>query len=173
VLLASPDAGAFLRVIAGDVGGQRGPGSTYTPMAMVHATISPGATLDLPWRPDFNALVYVLSGAGSVGVDKHPVRTGQLAVFGPGDTITVHGALQQESRTPALDVVILGGQPIREPVAMYGPFVMNTRREVLEAFEDFQAGRLGAIPAQHAASPTRPTVPHAAVRGEAGQGEQE
>src|SRR3954464_6605363 len=161
VLLASPDAGAFLRVIAGDVAGQRGPGSTYTPMAMVHATIAPGATLDLPWRPDFNALVYVLSGAGSVGIDAHPVRTGQLAVFGPGDTVTINGAVQQESRTPALDVVILGGQPIREPIAMYGPFVMNTRQEVMDAFTDYQAGRLGSIPAQH--------VPHSAVRGETGQ----
>jgi redox-sensitive bicupin YhaK (pirin superfamily) len=161
VLLASPDAGAFLRVIAGDVAGQTGPGSTYTPMAMVHATISPGATLDLPWRPDFNALVYVLSGAGSVGIDGHPVRTGQLAVFGPGDTITINGAQQQESRTPALDVVILGGQPIREPIAMYGPFVMNTRQEVMDAFTDFQAGRLGSIPAHY--------VPHGAVRGETGQ----
>jgi hypothetical protein len=161
VLLASPDAGAFLRVIAGDVAGQTGPGSTYTPMAMVHATVSPGATLDLPWRPDFNALVYVLSGAGSVGVDNHPVRTGQLAVFGPGDTITVNGAVHQESRTPTLDVVILGGAPIREPIAMYGPFVMNTRQEVMEAFTDFQAGRLGSIPAAY--------VPHGAVRGEAGQ----
>src|ERR1700760_3503288 len=74
VLLASPDAGAFLRVIAGDVAGHRGPGSTYTPMAMVHATVAPGATLDLPWRPHFNALVYVLSGAGSVGIDAAPVR---------------------------------------------------------------------------------------------------
>jgi redox-sensitive bicupin YhaK (pirin superfamily) len=161
VLLASPDAGAFLRVIAGEVGGQQGPGSTYTPMAMVHATLAPGATLDLPWRPDFNALVYVLSGAGSVGPEGHPVRTGQLAVFGPGDTITINGAVQQESRTPALDVVILGGQPIREPVAMYGPFVMNTKQEVMDAFTDFQAGRLGSIPAQH--------VPHSAVRGETGQ----
>src|SRR4051794_34842722 len=181
VLLASPDAGAFLRVIAGDVAGQRGPGSTYTPMAMVHATIAPGATLDLPWRPDFNALVYVLSGAGSVGNDAAPVRTGQLAVLGPGDTVTVNGAVHQESRTPALDVVILGGAPggapprapavatlggapTREPIAMYGPFVMNTRQEVLDAFTDHQAGRLGSIPAQHAASPA---VPHAAVRGEA------
>ena len=161
VLLASPDAGAFLRVIAGDVAGQTGPGSTYTPMAMVHATVAPGATLDLPWRPGFNALVYVLSGAGSVGIDGHPVRTGQLAVFGPGDTITINGAVQQESRTPALDVVILGGQPIREPVAMYGPFVMNTRQEVMDAFTDFQAGRLGSIPASY--------VPHGAVRGETGQ----
>ncbi len=103
----------------------------------------------------------MLSGAGSVGVDRHPVRTGQLAVFGPGDTITVHGALAQESRTPALDVVILGGQPIREPIAMYGPFVMNTRQEIMDAFTDFQAGRLGSIPAQH--------LPHRAVRGETGQ----
>src|SRR4051795_3155015 len=107
VLLASPDAGAFLRVIAGDVAGQRGPGSTYTPMAMVHATIAPGARLSLPWRPDFNALVYVLSGAGSVGVDGAPVRTGQLAVLGPGDTITINGADQQETRTPALGRAIL------------------------------------------------------------------
>jgi redox-sensitive bicupin YhaK (pirin superfamily) len=129
-------------------------------MAMAHATIAPGAELELPWRRDFNALVYVLSGVGSVGPDGHPVRTGQLAVFGPGDTITVRGADRQESRTPALDVVVLGGEPIREPIAMYGPFVMNTRQEVLDAFTDFQAGRLGTIPAQH--------VPHAAVRGESG-----
>jgi redox-sensitive bicupin YhaK (pirin superfamily) len=103
----------------------------------------------------------VLSGAGSVGIDGHPVRTGQLAVFGPGDTITVHGAVQQESRTPALDVVILGGLPIREPIAMYGPFVMNTRQEGMDACTDFQAGPLGSIPAHY--------VPHGAVRGETGQ----
>jgi redox-sensitive bicupin YhaK (pirin superfamily) len=77
------------------------------------------------------------------------VRTGQLAVFGPGDTITINGAQQQESRTPALDVVILGGLPIREPVAMYGPFVMNTRQELQEAFADYQAGRLGVVPAAY------------------------
>jgi redox-sensitive bicupin YhaK (pirin superfamily) len=161
VLLASPDAGAFLRVIAGDVAGHTGPGSTYSPMAMVHATIAPGATLDLPWRPDFNALVYVLSGAGTVGIDGAPIRTGQLAVLGPGDTVTVSGAQQQESRTPALDVVVLGGLPIREPIAMYGPFVMNTRQEVMDAYTDFQAGRLGTIPAEW--------VPHGDVRGETGQ----
>ncbi|MCO7221885.1 pirin family protein [Klenkia sp. PcliD-1-E] len=156
VLLASPDAGAFLRVIAGDVGGHAGPGTTYTAMAMVHATIAPGATLDLPWDPSFNALVYVLSGNGKVGIDDHPVTGGQLAVFGPGDTITVKGAEHQDSRTPSLEVVILGGRPIREPIAMYGPFVMNTRQEVMDAFTDFQAGRLGSIPAAH--------VPHTGVR---------
>jgi quercetin 2,3-dioxygenase len=148
-LLTSSDGGALVRVIAGDVAGHRGPGSTYTPMAMLHASISPGATLRLPWRSDYNALVYVLSGAGTVGAEARPVRTGQLAVFGPGEVVTIAGAVRQESRHPALDVVVLGGIPIREPIAWGGPFVMNTRAEVLAAFEDYQAGRLGVIPAEH------------------------
>ena len=148
-LLTTSDGGALVRVIAGEVAGQSGPGATHTPMAMVHATISPGAQLRLPWQKDFNALVYVLSGAGSVGAERRPVQTGQLAVFGPGDTITVAGADHQESRHPALDVVVLGGQPIREPISWAGPFVMNTKAEVQAAFEDFQAGRFGQIPAEH------------------------
>jgi hypothetical protein len=147
-LLTTPDGGVLLRVIAGEVAGHAGPGATQTPMAMVHATISPGARLRLPWRRDFNALVYVLSGAGSVGAERRPVSTGQLAVFGPGDVVTVAGARHQDARHPALDVVVLGGAPIREPIAWGGPFVMNTRAEVLTAFEDFQAGRFGQIPAE-------------------------
>ncbi|HEY1968505.1 MAG TPA: pirin family protein [Pseudonocardia sp.] len=146
-LVTTADGGALVRVIAGEVGGASGPGSTHTPMAMAHATISPGAQLRLPWRKDFNALVYVLSGVGSVGPDRRPIRTGQLAVFGPGELLTVAGAEHQESRHPALDVVVLGGTPIREPVAWGGPFVMNTKAEVLQAFEDFQAGRFGQLPA--------------------------
>jgi hypothetical protein len=118
-------------------------------MTMLHATIAAGARLELPWREDFNALAYVLSGDGFVGVERRPVSTGQLTVFGSGDTITISAADEQESRHPNLDVVILGGRPIREPVAWGGPFVMNTKQEVLEAFEDFQAGKLGQIPAQH------------------------
>ena len=146
-LLTTPDGGALIRVIAGDLAGHKGPGSTYTPMAMMHATISPAATLRLPWRTDFNGLVYVLSGSGTVGAERRPISTGQLAVYGPGETITVSGALHQESRHASLDVIVLGGAPIREPVAWGGPFVMNTREEVLQAFEDYQAGRLGLIPA--------------------------
>jgi quercetin 2,3-dioxygenase len=148
-LLTTPDGGALIRVIAGELAGHTGPGSTYTPMAMMHATISPGAELRLPWRRDFNALVYVLSGAGGVGSEHRPVQAGQLAVFGPGDTITVAGANRQESRLAGLDVVILGGRPIREPVAWAGPFVMNTEAEVLQAFEDYQKGRLGVVPATY------------------------
>ena len=89
----------------------------------------------------------MLGGSGTVGPDHRPVRTGQLAVLGPGDTVTINGAVHQESRTPALDVVVLGGQPIREPIAMYGPFVMNTKAEIAQAFEDYQSGRMGVVPA--------------------------
>ncbi|MGF1645561.1 MAG: pirin family protein [Kineosporiaceae bacterium] len=145
-LLASPDGGALLRLIAGEIDGHRGPGSTFTPITLVHATLAPGARTDLPWRADFNALVYVLSGTGRVGKGGEAVRAGQLAVLGAGDVLRVEADTHQDSRTPALDVLVLGGQPIREPVAHYGPFVMNTRDELIQAVEDYQAGRLGVVP---------------------------
>jgi quercetin 2,3-dioxygenase len=148
LLLSSPDGGALLRVIAGDVAGHRGPGSTFTPITMIHATLRPGARLTLPWRADFNALVYSLSGRGSVGDEGRPMETSQLAVLGAGDALTVAASDRPDSRTPDFDVLILGGQPIREPVAHYGPFVMNTRDELIQAFEDFQAGKMGVIPAE-------------------------
>ncbi|MDQ3574962.1 MAG: pirin family protein, partial [Actinomycetota bacterium] len=87
-LLSSHDGGALVRVIAGDVAGHRGPGSTRTPIALVHATLSPGARLDLPWRADFNALVYALAGRGTVGSQGRPLQSGQLAVLARGDVIT-------------------------------------------------------------------------------------
>ncbi len=148
-LLSSPDGGALLRVIAGDVDGHTGPGVTYTPITLVHATLSPGARVVLPWPRQRNALVYVLAGRGSVGDEGRPVHTGQLAVFGAGDALVVAADPAQDSSTPALEVLVLGGEPIREPVAAYGPFVMNTREELTQAFEDFHAGRLGTIPAEH------------------------
>jgi quercetin 2,3-dioxygenase len=149
LLLASPDGGSLVRVIAGDVGGHHGPGSTHTPISLVHATIEPGAELVLPWPSAFNALAYVLSGNGSVGTEARPLHTGQLAVFGGGDALVLRADTMQESRHPALDVLILGGRPIGEPVYAYGPFVMNTKAEIVQAFEDFEAGKLGTIPADH------------------------
>jgi redox-sensitive bicupin YhaK (pirin superfamily) len=146
-LLSSPDGGALVRVIAGDVAGHRGPGSTHTPISVVHATVSPGARLNLPWHPGFNALLYVLAGSGHVGAERRPARAGQLTVFGPGDHLSVAAADHQQPNTAHLEVLILGGRPIREPVAAYGPFVMNTRAELIQAVEDYQAGRLGVVPA--------------------------
>ncbi len=149
LLLTSADGGALVRVIAGDVAGGRGPGSTHTPISLVHATVQPGAELALPWPTGFNALVYVLAGDGTVGPDSRPVHSGQLVVHDPGDAIVMRAAQLQESRHGALEVLLLGGQPLREPVAAHGPFVMNTREELMEAFEDYQAGRLGTVPADH------------------------
>jgi len=155
-LLTSSDGGALLRVIAGSVDGHDGPGVTHTPISLVHATVSPGATVRLPWRADFNALAYVLGGSGTVGAERRPVHMGQLAVFGPGTALTIAGDPVQEGPAQALDVLLLGGLPIREPVATYGPFVMNTRAELVQAFEDYQKGLLGTVPAQ----PSVPAEPH-------------
>jgi redox-sensitive bicupin YhaK (pirin superfamily) len=146
-LLASADGGALVRIIAGDVAGHTGPGSTHTPITFLHATVAPGARLHLPWRPDFNALAYVLSGSGRVGTEGRPVGEGDLVVFGAGDHLLLQADDRQGTATPNLEVVVLGGQPIREAIAWYGPFVMNTRAEVMQAVDDYQAGRLGVIPA--------------------------
>jgi redox-sensitive bicupin YhaK (pirin superfamily) len=138
VLLGSPTGGSLVRVIAGDLGGHAGPGVTHTPIAFVHATVSPGEQLVLPWQPTYNALVYALSGSGTVGADRVGLQAGQLAVLGAGDDVVVAAG----DRHP-LDLLVLGGEPIREPIAWYGPFVMNHRSEIVQAFEDFQSGRLG------------------------------
>ena len=140
-LLASADGGALVRLIAGDLGEFHGPGSTHTPIVMAHATLAPGARMVLPWNPTFNALAYGLAGRGTVGDERAEFGLGRLAVFGAGDTLVL-----QAADDSSLDVLLLGGEPIREPVAAYGPFVMNTREELQTAFDDFQAGRLGTVP---------------------------
>jgi quercetin 2,3-dioxygenase len=159
-LMSSADGGALLRLIAGDLAGHAGPGITHTPITVVHATVSPGAQVRLPWRGDFNGLGYVLGGSGTVGASQRPVRTGQLAVFGPGEAITFAAGSRQQGPGRDLDLLLLGGQPIREPVAAYGPFVMNTRAELVQAFEDYQAGRLGTIPAERQPIPEDPRPGH-------------
>jgi redox-sensitive bicupin YhaK (pirin superfamily) len=112
-------------------------------------TVSPGARLVLPWPREFNALIYVLAGSGTVGEERRPVQSGQLAALGNGDVITATAGTHQESRHPNLDLLILGGSPIREPVAHYGPFVMNTHAEIAQALADYQSGKMGAVPANH------------------------
>jgi redox-sensitive bicupin YhaK (pirin superfamily) len=146
-LVASPDGGALLRVIAGEVAGHSGPGTTHSPITLVHATVSPGAEVHIPWRRDFNALVYVMAGQGRIGAEGAPAQLGQLAMLGAGDLIRVAADTRQESASPNFDVLVLGGRPIGEPVVAYGPFVMNTKQEIVQAMEDYQAGRLGVIPA--------------------------
>src|SRR3954447_9548871 len=107
-LLTTPDGGSLIRVIAGEVAGHAGPGSTFTPINLAHVTLQPGARLDLPWQPDYNALVYVLSGEGWAGTDMLPIKLGRLATFGAGDAIRVEAKSE-------LDLFVMGGRPIREP----------------------------------------------------------
>jgi redox-sensitive bicupin YhaK (pirin superfamily) len=146
-LASSADGGALVRIIAGDLAGQSGPGSTRTPIVYAHVSLSPGGGMIVPWAPTFNALAYVLSGRGYAGNERRPVDAHQLVVFGEGDTMTVGAADAQPEDSPNLEVLLLGGLPIREPIAHYGPFLMNTRAEIVQAVEDFQAGRMGVIPA--------------------------
>ncbi len=156
-LLASEDGGALVRIIAGSLGGVPGPGSTRTPITYAHLTLSPGARVALPWDPDFNGLAYALAGRGAAGAAAAPLVEGHLAVFGPGPADAPgHLVLAAEEHQPAaapagLDVLVMGGRPLGEPIAWYGPFVMNTRTEILQAVEDYQAGRMGRIPPATAA----------------------
>jgi redox-sensitive bicupin YhaK (pirin superfamily) len=147
-LLTSDDGGALIRLIAGDIGGFDGPGITYTPITYAHVTLAPGAQLSVPWSQTFTAFVYALTGRGTAGLERRPIESGQLVVLGPGDHLVVAAADRQAE---ALDLLLLGGLPIGAPIAHYGPFVMNTRAEILQAIEDYQAGRLGVIPADQLA----------------------
>ncbi|MGW2447882.1 pirin family protein [Streptomyces sp. NPDC001675] len=147
-LLTSDDGGALVRLIAGDLAGYTGPGVTHTPITYAHASLAPDARLSTPWNPAFSAMVYVLEGQGSAGPDERPVRAGQLAMFGAGDHVTVRASRRTAER---FEVLLLGGLPIREPIAHYGPFVMNSRQEILQAVEDFEKGRLGTVPADQLA----------------------
>ncbi|MBI4258945.1 MAG: pirin family protein [Actinobacteria bacterium] len=149
-LVASADAGAYVRLISGDLGEVRGPGTTRTPITVAHATIAPGARLRVPWRPEFNALAYVLANRGAVGSEGRPIGEGQIAVFGDGDVIEVRADERPEGPSPHLEVLLLGGRPIGEPIAWYGPFVMNTKQEIVDAIDDYRAGRMGSIPAERA-----------------------
>ena len=143
-LLRSDDGRALVRLVAGELGGHAGPGSTHTPIVYTHATLEPGARLSLAWPDVFNALAYVLEGSVRLGGDTRVVGPHQLAVLGhTGETVVVEADAQSE-------ILLLGGRPIREPVAWYGPFVMNTKQEILDAIDDYEAGKLGEIAPEHA-----------------------
>jgi quercetin 2,3-dioxygenase len=135
----SPDGGAELKIIAGTVDGVTGPGETHSPITLVHARISPGHEIVVPWNPQYNALVYVLDGMGDAGPDSPIVTNGQLMVLGPGDMIHLRAKMH-------FDVMLLGGLPIREPISKWGPFVMNTKSEIEQALDDYRKGKLGVIP---------------------------
>jgi quercetin 2,3-dioxygenase len=150
-LLTNEDGSALIRLIAGEIGGFSGPGVTHTPITYVHVTVPADGLVAIPWNPRFNALVYLLTGDGFVGSHDQPIRAHQLAHLGPGQSIQLRGAKRMTDGTSTLEALVMGGLPLREPIASYGPFVMNTHAEIVTAIEDFESGRLGRIPADQMA----------------------
>jgi redox-sensitive bicupin YhaK (pirin superfamily) len=134
----SPDGRADVAVIAGEALGVGAVIDTRTPILYHDWTLRPGAAVDVPVPPGFRVMAYVFGGSITTGPDERPVRDGQLAVFGAGDAVRLWSG-------DGARVLLLGGEPLREPVARYGPFVMNTPAEIREAILDFQNGRLGQI----------------------------
>jgi len=132
-------------VVAGSMLGVVGPAETNSPVGYARVTIEPGTELRLPVAAGHTALVYAFNGSGIVGGTDEPIDAHQLAVFerSEGDVLL---SVANDATSP-LDTIVLTGQPLNEPVARYGPFVMNTRAELMEAIEDYQAGRMGSIPA--------------------------
>lgn len=136
---ASADQKAEVRVVAGEALGARAVIDTHTPIVFQDWTLEPGADVSLPLAAELNALVYVFRGEARVGDGERAVAEGQLALLGPGDAVRLRA-----SGTGAR-LLLLAGTPLKEPVARYGPFVMNTRTQLIEAAEDYQSGRMGEI----------------------------
>jgi hypothetical protein len=138
----SADGRVQVRVIAGRALGVEAAVETRTPIMLLHFTLQPGGSIAQPVPPEHTAMAYVFGGDTRLGPEGTPAADGQLALFGAGEL--VHLAVPAEAAGPA-ELLLLTGVPLNEPVARYGPFVMNTREEIVEAFRDYEAGRMGSI----------------------------
>jgi redox-sensitive bicupin YhaK (pirin superfamily) len=128
-----------VRVIAGESLGAHAVIDTRTPMSYFDVALSPGGVLEQPIASDHNAFAYVVEGPGLFGAERTPAQSHELVLFrSDGDVARLEAPVDAPLRA-----LLVAGRPLEEPVARAGPFVMNTRSEVVQAFEDFQAGRLG------------------------------
>jgi redox-sensitive bicupin YhaK (pirin superfamily) len=141
----SADGRAKVRVIAGNSLGKSARIDTRVPIQMLHFTIAPGGSIEQAVPPDQSALLYVFRGTAKIGADQRVVREGQAALLGPGESVPIG---VDENGADAAELLLLSGKPLNEPVARYGPFVMNTQQQIEEAFRDYQTGRFGVIPAR-------------------------
>ncbi|HEY0681538.1 MAG TPA: pirin family protein [Steroidobacter sp.] len=137
------DGRVLVRVIAGESCGKAARIDTRVPIQMLHFTIQPGGELLQSVPAEQSGLVYVFKGAATIGSDQRKVEEGQAALLGSGDSVQL--SVAAEASGPA-EILLLSGKPLHEPVARYGPFVMNTREEIEQAFRDYQSGRFGLIP---------------------------
>ena len=138
----SEDGRVKVRVVAGESLGAQAVIDTRTPISFLHFTVKPGGSIDQPVPAEHNAMAYVFSGEARIGPESAAVREGQLAVFAPGEVARI--AVAPDAAGPA-ELLLLSGVPLNEPVARYGPFVMNTDQEIEQAITDYQQGRFGEI----------------------------
>jgi redox-sensitive bicupin YhaK (pirin superfamily) len=138
----SPDGNALVRVIAGEALGAQAVIDTRTPIVYQDWRLEPGADVAQPLAEGHNALVYVFSGSAEIGSDRQLIAAGEMALLGPGDSVRLAVPV---GATGGARLLLLAGQPLQEPVARYGPFVMNTEAEIRKAMSDYRSGRLGEI----------------------------
>src|SRR5918912_200751 len=137
------DGLVFVKVIAGEALGARAGIETQTPIMYLHFTLQPGGRVAQNVPREYNAFAYVIDGAGRFGAEEEDASDGQMVMFArDGDEVLL---INPADATTPLDVLLIAGVPLNEPVARYGPFVMNTRAEIYQAIEDYQSGRMGAI----------------------------
>ncbi len=136
------DGRARVKVVAGEALGVRAVIETRTPITYHDWTLAPGASVDVPLPEEMNACIYVFQGRARVGAEAREIEEGQLAVLGEGRSVRLACA---EDAAGEARFLLLAGVPLREPVAWYGPFVMNTQDEIEQAIVDYQAGRMGKI----------------------------
>ncbi len=141
----SEDGLARVKVVAGEALGVQARISTHTPIHYHHWILQPGARVQTALAEGLGAFVYVFEGEALVGKDATPTGDGQVAMLADGDRLEL--AVSADAPGPA-QLLLLAGSPIEEPVARYGPFVMNHPGEIRQAMLDFQAGRMGKIPAE-------------------------
>jgi len=139
---ASTDGRVRVRVVAGEALGQSAVIETHTPIIYLHFTLQPGGEIVQPVPENHNALAYVIHGELRAGDEGRRVREGQMARFGGGDAVRL--GVDENASAPA-DLLLLAGVPLNEPVERYGPFVMNTRDEIIQAIRDYQGGKMGSI----------------------------
>ncbi|MDP6489333.1 MAG: pirin family protein [Candidatus Poseidoniia archaeon] len=141
-LAKSNDGLVQARVIAGECLDVSARIETVIPIMYLHLTVAPGGSLEQPLAPALNAMIYCFGGAGEFGPRRTPATDGQLVIFGDGKLVDIR---VPDSASESLEALLLAGSPLDEPVARYGPFVMNSHNELAQAVEDFQAGKMGRI----------------------------
>ena len=144
--VTSADGLVTVSVIAGEAMAQKAVIETRTPIIYLHYSIKPGGVTTQQVASSYNTFAYIVDGEGLFGVERERARDGQMILFAQdGDEVRIENPADAKA---SLDLLLIGGMPLNEPIARYGPFVMNTEGEIRQAFEDYRLGRMGAITAE-------------------------